>query len=198
MSSPATQLRTRIAPLIGSPAVERARLRVVPRRAPQRTRVPFVFLVTLVLLGGVVGLLLFNTSMQQAAFATTALEAQAGTLAARQQTLEMEIDTLRDPQQVALRAQAMGMVSGGTPAYLDLETGRVLGEPSAATPDQGLRLLPRPEPKPAVLDPEPIVERVRQVVGEGPTAESLDDLPEAAAPDARTPLGGRPVTRDRD
>lgn len=193
MSSPATQLRTRIAPLIGSPAVERARLRVVPRRAPQRTRVPFVFLVTLVLLGGVVGLLLFNTSMQQAAFATTALEEQARTLAARQQTLEMEIDTLRDPQRVAERAQGMGMVPGGTPAYLDIESGKVLGEPSAATAEQGLRLLPRPEPKPAVLDPEPIVKEVRQVIGDGPTADSLDDQP-----DASSPLGGRPVTRDRD
>ncbi|GAA1475874.1 hypothetical protein GCM10009623_03200 [Nocardioides aestuarii] len=193
MSSPATQLRTRIAPLIGSPAVEKARLRVVPRRAPQRTRVPFVFLVTLVLLGGVVGLLLFNTSMQQAAFATTALEDQAATLAARQQTLEMEIDTLRDPQRLAERAQQMGMVVSGTPAYLDLETHRVLGEPSPATAEQGLRLLPRPEAKPAVLDPEPIVEEVRQVIGDGPTAGSLDDLP-----DAESPLGGRPVTRDRD
>jgi cell division protein FtsB len=192
MSSPATQLRTRIAPLIGSPAVERARLRVVPRRAPQRTRVPFVFLVTMVLLGGVVGLLLFNTSMQQAAFATTALEEQAATLAARQQTLEMEIDTLRDPQRLAERAQQMGMVVSGTPAYLDLKTREVLGEPTAATAEQGLRLLPRPEPKPAVLDPAPIVKEVRQVIGAGPTAGSLDDLP-----DAESPLGGRPVTRDR-
>lgn len=193
MSSPATQLRTRIAPLIGSPAVEKARLRVVPRRAPQRTRVPFVFLVTLVLLGGVVGLLLFNTSMQQAAFATTALEDQAATLSARQQTLEMEIDTLRDPQRLAQQAQQMGMVVSGTPAYLDLESRQVLGEPSPATAEQGLRLLPRAEPKPAVLDPEPIVKEVRQVIGEGPTAGSLDDLP-----DAESPLGGRPVTRDRD
>lgn len=194
MSTPTAQLRTRIAPLIGSPAVEKARLRVVPRRAPQRTRVPFVALVSLVLLGGVVGLLLFNTSMQQAAFATTALENQAGTLAARQQTLEMELDVLRDPQRVALRAQAMGMVPGRTPAYLQLETGEVLGEPAPAAADDGLRLRARPEPMPAVLDPAPIVRTVRQVVGQGPTAESL--VEDAAGLD--TDLGGRPVTRDRD
>ena len=187
MSSPAAQLRSRmprISPLIGGAAVEKARLRVVPRRAPQHTRVPFVALVTLVLLGGVVGLLLFNTSMQQAAFATTALEAQAGTLAARQQTLEMEIDVLRDPQRVAERAQSMGMVPGGTPAYLQLPSGKVLGEPLPATPEDGIRLQARPEPKPAILDPAPVVE---QVIGRGPTAQSLvDDAPD---------LGGRPVTR---
>jgi len=190
MSSPAAQVRSRmprISPLIGGPAVEKARLRVVPRRAPQHTRVPFVALVSLVLLGGVVGLLLFNTSMQQAAFATTALEAQAGTLAARQQTLEMELDVLRDPQRVAERAQAMGMVPGGTPAYLQLPSGKVLGEPAPATSDDGIRLRARVDPKPEVLDPEPIV---RQVIGRGPTAQSLvDDGPA---------LGGRPVTGTRD
>ena len=103
----------------------------MPRRRTQHARVPFVALVSLVLLGGVIGLLLFNTSMQQAAFATTALEQQAGTLSARQQTLEMELDVLRNPQRVAEQAQAMGMVPSGTPAYLMLADGKVLGQPTA-------------------------------------------------------------------
>lgn len=192
MSTPAIQLRTRIAPYIGGAAVEKARLRVVPRQAPAHTRMPFVALVSLVLLGGVIGLLLFNTSMQQSAFATTALEAQAGTLAARQQTLEMELDVLRNPQRVAERAQAMGMVPGGTPAYLQLPSGKVLGEPVPATAENSIRLEARPAPKPEILDPDPIV---RQVVGSGPTAESLA---QQLADPGRRPEG-RPVTdRPRD
>lgn len=167
---PAVQLRSRITPYIGGAAVEKARLRVVPRQAPKQPRVPFVALVSLVLLGGVIGLLLFNTSMQQSAFATTALESQAGTLAARQQTLEMELDVLRNPQRVAERAQTMGMVPGGTPAYLQLPSGKVLGEPTPATTENSIRLMARPAAKPDILDPDPIV---RQVVGPGPTAESL-------------------------
>ncbi len=186
MSSPAVQLRSRM-PRIGGAAMEKARLRVVPRRAPQHTRVPFVALVSLVLLGGVIGLLLFNTSMQQAAFATTALEQQAGTLSARQQTLEMEIDVLRNPQRVAEQAQAMGMVPGGTPAYLLLPTGKVLGAPAAAALDDNVRLRARPNPKPAILDPAPII---RQVIGQGPTAASLSEA---------TRDQGRPITdRTRD
>ncbi len=169
MSSPAAQLRTRV-PRIAEAAVERARLRVVPRRRTKAARVPFVALVSLLLLGGVIGLLLFNTSMQQAAFATTALEQQAGTLSARQQTLEMELDVLRNPQRVAERAQAMGMVPSGTPAYLLLENGKVLGKPTPATPANNLRLRARPPVKPAVLDPDPIV---NHVVAEGPTAAAL-------------------------
>ncbi|QZY27964.1 hypothetical protein [Nocardioides coralli] len=184
MSSPAVQLRSRV-PRIAEAAVERARLRVVPRRRTRAARVPFVALVTLVLLGGVVGLLLFNTSMQQAAFATTALEQQATTLTARQQTLEMELDVLRNPQRVAQQAQQLGMVPAGNPAYLVLESGTVLGEPTAATSAELLRLQAQPPPKPAVLDPDPVV---RRVVSEGPTAVSLDQVRNE----------GRPVTRSGD
>lgn len=192
MSSPAVQSRSRM-PRIAEAAVERARLAVVPRRAPQRTRVPFVALVSLVLLGGVIGLLLFNTSLQQAAFATTALEQQASTLEARQQTLAMEIDVLRNPQRVAEQAQAMGMVPSGTPAYLELATGQVLGEPTPATAGNNVRLRPRLDPKPAILDPAPVV---RQVIGAGPSAASLAE----GARDEGRPLldatGNRNRTRD--
>ena len=128
MSSPAMQVRSRIPRLAGA-AVERARLTVVPRRRRAAGRAPFLALVTMVLLGGVVGLLLFNTSMQQASFATTALEQQATRLAARQQSLEMELDRLRDPQRVAMTARRIGMVQACSPAFLRLSTGAPSGEP---------------------------------------------------------------------
>ena len=67
-SQVAVALRRRV-PSIAGKAVTRARLTVVPRRRTQAPRIPFVTLVTVVLVGGVVGLLLFNTSMQQASFA---------------------------------------------------------------------------------------------------------------------------------
>jgi cell division protein FtsB len=137
-------------------AVERARLTVVPRRRTQAARMPFVMLVSLVLLGGVVGLLLFNTSMQQASFAATSLESQAGSLTARQQTLERELDVLRNPQHIAEQAQGMGMVVSTSPAFLDLGTGKVLGAPAAATAAEGLRIRPRPPVKPLVLNPPPL------------------------------------------
>ena len=181
MSSPAVQLRSRM-PRIAEAAVERARLRVVPRRRTKAARVPFVALVTLVMLGGVIGLLLFNTSMQQAAFATTALEEQAATLTAREQTLEMELDVLRNPQRVAEQAQAMGMVPSHSPAYLELESGKVLGEAAPATPVDGLRLQPRLPAKPAVLNPDPIVQ---QVFPTGTPARSGGDRGERSSDRAR-------------
>ena len=120
-------------------------------------------LVSFVLLAGVVGLLMFNTSMQQAAFTATTMEQQAATLNAREQTLRMELDALRDPQRVALKAQRMGMVIPATPAFLRLTDGEVLGTPAAATRENSLRLLPQAPQKPAVLDPAP---NVVTVIGE--------------------------------
>jgi hypothetical protein len=161
MSTPASQIRLpRLAARLGEAAVERARLTVVPRRRTRAARVPFVTLVSLVLLGGVVGLLLFNTSMQQASFAATDLQAQVTNLNARQQTLMMELDTLRDPQRVAQRAVRLGMVSAGTPAFLDLGSNSIVGIPTPATRENKLSVKAPPPHLPAALNPPPLVHKV--------------------------------------
>jgi hypothetical protein len=149
-------------------ALERARLTVVPRARTRTSPVPFVMLVSFALLAGVIGLLMFNTSMQQAAFTATSMERQASTLEARKETLQMELDQLRDPQRVAREAQGMGMVIPATPAFLRLSDGKVLGTPTPATRENPLRLLPQAPKKPAVLDPPP---NVVTVVGEPATTQ---------------------------
>jgi cell division protein FtsB len=159
MSSPAPQPRTRVT-RIAQEAVDKARLTVVPRMRTRAPRVPFVTLVSLVLVGGIVGLLLFNTSMQQASFAASSLENEAETLAAREQTLRMELDELRDPQRVAEKAQEMGMVIPSAPVFLDLKSGKTSGVRTPATRENAIQLLP-PEPvKPAVLAPPPTIVEV--------------------------------------
>ena len=183
MSSPVLQPRTRVT-RIAQEAVDRARLTVVPRARTRAPRVPFVTLVSLVLVGGIVGLLLFNTSMQQASFAAAALEGQADTLAAREQTLRMELDELRNPQRVATEAQAMGMVIPTAPVFLDLETGETSGVRTPATREDAISLMPPAPVKPAVLAPPPTV----VVVPPTPTATE--------AP-AATPEPTQEPTQDR-
>ncbi len=156
MSSPVMQIRSRI-PRLAEGAFERARLTVVPSNRVRATRMPFIALVSMVLLGGVVGLLLFNTSMQQASFASSALEDQASTLTARQQTLEMELERLRDPQRIAGAAMQLGMVQACSPAFLKLGTGTVTGEPCPGTGATRLRINPLPPGKPAAINPPPHV-----------------------------------------
>jgi hypothetical protein len=177
MSSPVLQPRTRVT-RIAQEAVDRARLTVVPRVRSRAPRVPFVTLVSLVLVGGIVGLLLFNTSMQQASFAASSLESQADTLAAREQTLRMELDELRDPQRVATQAQQMGMVIPAAPVFLDLESGTTSGVRTPATRENAIQLQPPAPIKPANLAPAPIVVEVPAT----PTAEE-----QAAAAAAEQP-----------
>jgi outer membrane murein-binding lipoprotein Lpp len=159
MSNTAAQIRSRM-PRIAEVAVERARLTVVPRRRTRASRMPFVALVSMVLLGGVVGLLLFNTSMQQASFAATALESQATTLTARQQALEMDLDRLRNPQRIANAAAGLGMVQAGSPGFLRLGSGEVTGAPSAGDGTVPFRINPLPPKKPALLNPAPTIVEV--------------------------------------
>lgn len=159
MSSPAAPLRNR-APRIASAAVDRARLTVVPRARTRAARVPFVSLVTIVLVLGVVGLLLFNTGMQQASFAQSALEREATALAARQQTLQMELEDLRNPQRVASQAQEMGMVVPAAPTFMTVD-GVIRGEQVPAVAEDRINLQPPPPVKPKVLDPAPTVIKVK-------------------------------------
>lgn len=180
MSSPAPQPRTRVT-RIAQEAVDRARLTVVPRVRTRAPRVPFVTLVSLVLVGGIVGLLLFNTSMQQASFSAANLEDQADALAAREQTLRMELDDLRDPQRVATQAQQMGMVIPAAPVFLDLRTGKTSGVRTPATREDAVQLLPPAPRMPAVLAPPTTVVTVP------PPAAA----PEASAPEAAAATGGR-------
>ena len=67
---------------------------------------------------------------------------------------------LRNPQRVALEAQAMGMVIPAAPVFLDLRTGRTSGVRTPSTPDNAIQLLPPAPPKPAVLAPPPTVVEV--------------------------------------
>ena len=155
-----SQARNRI-PRIAEAAVERARLTVVPRRVQKAPRVPFVSLVSLLLVAGVVGLLLFNISMQQTSFTATSLEEQASVLDAKEQSLQMELDMLRDPQKVAARAKNQGMVPASSPAFIRLEDGKVLGSPAVATPTELIRITPLPTMKPKNLRPKTVIIKVK-------------------------------------
>lgn len=160
MPSPVSSaaLRQR-APRLAEAAVERARLTVVPRARTRAARVPFVSLVTLLLLGGVVGLLLFNTSMQQSSFTATSLEQRATLLSAREESLGMQLENLRDPQVVARKAQQLGMRVPAAPLFLDLSDGSVEGDPVGARVVAPVLLDPRPAARPSLLDPPATVVR---------------------------------------
>ncbi len=168
MSSLMEQARSRL-PRIAEQAVQRARLTVVPRARSTAPRAPFVAVVVGLLLAGVVGLLMFNTSMQQSSFAAAELEEHDARLRAQRQELQMDLDRLRDPQRVAEQAQRLGMVPMLTPVFLDISDGSVVGEPTPASPYDRIRL----RPQPAVVPPE---HRLPPTVVEVPVEHGQDQV----------------------
>lgn len=147
MSTPLRQPRNRV-PRFAEAAVERARLTVVPRRATVAPRVPFVTLVSVLLVGGIAGLLAFNTNLQQASFVASSMEVRADVLAGKEESLRMQLHRLRDPQHLATRAKRLGMVPSTNPAFLRLEDGTVLGSPAPAEGTDAFRFSPLPPAKP--------------------------------------------------
>ena len=143
-------------------AARRARLTVASRLRVPTPRFPFVTLVTMLMVGGVVGLLLFNTSMQQASFAATALERQAQALSERQQTLQMDLEDLRDPQRLAEAARDQGMVPVTNPAFLRLTDGKLIGNPVPASAVDQLSIDPPAVRPPPGAFPPPTVRETRE------------------------------------
>lgn len=153
-------------------AVERARLTVVPVRRTRAPRMPFAVLVGLILGLGVVGLLLFNTHMQQQSFYATSLQTKADALVAKQQSLDMQLDRLRDPQRLAREGRKLGMVAPEVPAFIELGSGRILGIPTPARPEDFVAVKPPAAVKPASLDPAPIIVKVPATATVSPAAGS--------------------------
>lgn len=172
MSTLMSSARTRV-PRFAEAAVERARLTVVPSRSPGRTqaaRTPFAVLVIALLAAGVVGLLMFNTSMQQSSFAATELQNRVNELAARKQLLDLDLERLRDPQRLAAAAKRQGMVAPAQPVFVRLGDGRVLGTPTPAGPGDAMQIDPLPAPKPRSLRQRTII--VRKAPGTTPGTDT--------------------------
>lgn len=113
------------------PSFPRPRLTVVQKVAPRAPRVPFIALVLTLLVGGLVGLLVLNTTLQKGAYTLTSLRETSSDLTIQRQQLELQVAQLREPQRIASEAQRLGMVAGDTPAFLSLAQDRVIGEPAA-------------------------------------------------------------------
>ncbi len=105
----------------------RPRLTIVPKVAARTPRIPFVLLVVSVLGLGLVGLLLLNTGLQRGAYEVTDLRQTSADLTLRQQNLRVQVADLQQPQNLAERALRLGMVRNDSPAFLSIETGKIVG-----------------------------------------------------------------------
>ena len=155
MSALINQARSRV-PRIAEAAVERARLTVVPRRrrgGPPGCRSSS--LVSLVLVGGVAGLLLLQ-HLDAAGVLHRDGAGGPGPRARRQAAVadRWSSTRLRDPQRVAVQARRWAWCRPTSPAFLRLSDGKVLGTATPAAADDALRITPLPTRKPKNLRPD--------------------------------------------
>ncbi|HEX6497598.1 MAG TPA: hypothetical protein VF054_01050 [Micromonosporaceae bacterium] len=108
-------------------------LRVAPPAPVARPRAPFVTLVLGVVVVGVLGILVLNTKINENAFKLQHLEEQQTTLNSTEQQLAQQIADQSAPGNLAAVAAMHGLVPAGTPAFIRLPDGRVLGVPQPAT-----------------------------------------------------------------
>jgi hypothetical protein len=122
----------------GRAAAEPARLRVAPPVPVAVPRAPFVLLVLIVVVGGVLGILLVNTKINENAFRLQRLEQQQSALDLHEQQLKQQIAEYESPGNLAAQARKLGLVPAGTPAFIQLPDGRVIGVPQPAGGQPGI------------------------------------------------------------
>ncbi|MFJ2556710.1 MULTISPECIES: cell division protein FtsL [unclassified Streptomyces] len=145
MKGPAKQLKGRAARLA----------EVLPAGNSSAARTPFVLLVVLLLGGGLIALLLLNSALSEGSFRLTDLKKRTTDLTDEQQALQRDVDDLSAPYALERRARELGMVPGGSPAFLNPD-GTVRGLPGAAgdgpSAQPSAQLSVRPAPRPSVME----------------------------------------------
>ncbi|MDV9201211.1 FtsB family cell division protein, partial [Streptomyces sp. Wh19] len=122
MSRPAGQLKGRAARLA----------RLMPSGPSNAARTPFVLLVVVLLGGGLITLLVLNSALNEGSFRLSELKKRTTELTDEQQALQRDVDNFSEPDALERRARELGMVPGGSPAFLNPD-GTVRGVPAETT-----------------------------------------------------------------
>ncbi|HLU97128.1 MAG TPA: hypothetical protein VKZ89_09845 [Thermobifida alba] len=122
----------------------RSRTRPAPRRprgvrpvtarrgAAARTsapRLPFVLLILGLLGGAMVTLLMLHAVLAEDTFEIATLQQQNRELSQQEQALRERVVQAESPEAIAEAAEELGMRPGAEPQFLDLESGRITGDP---------------------------------------------------------------------
>jgi hypothetical protein len=100
----------------------------VPASAIART--PFILFVLGLLGGGLVCLLVINTVLASGAYQINSLQQTETTRQQQVQVLQQQVAADSAPSVIARRASQLGMVAPPLTKFLNLRTGRIIGQPT--------------------------------------------------------------------
>jgi hypothetical protein len=101
--------------------------------APATSRTPFILLVLAMLGGGLVCLLVVNTTLAAASFRISNLQQENTQAAQRVQELQQQVSTDQSASSIEQRALRLGMRLQPTLNFIDLRTGRRYTDPAHAS-----------------------------------------------------------------
>jgi len=109
------------------------RLRVAPPAPVTVARAPFVAMMLVVVIAGVVGILVLNTKINENAFRLDALQRNGQVLDRKEDAMNRELANVESPGSLAAAARRLGLVPADRPAFITLPDGTVLGVPKPAS-----------------------------------------------------------------
>ncbi|PWB96560.1 hypothetical protein [Homoserinimonas hongtaonis] len=114
-------------------------IEIAPSRQQRRARPKLAYAIVIVagLFAVLVSQLLLSIALADGAYEIAALQAEQKELNRDEQIATEALDVLNSPQNLAARAESLGMVSNDSAVYLDLASGAVKGVPQAARGDAG-------------------------------------------------------------
>jgi len=124
--------------LVADPALapvprRRPRLRVAPPLPVAVPRAPFVIMLLVIVVAGVLGVLVINTKINENAFRLSDLQDQQTALDQQEQQLAQRLAGIESATSLAAAAKRLGLVPAGSSAFIELPNGRTLGVPAPAT-----------------------------------------------------------------
>ncbi|MGY3683342.1 FtsB family cell division protein [Streptomyces sp. TE33382] len=148
--------------------------RLMPSGPSNAARTPFVLLVVLLLGGGLITLLLLNSALNEGSFRLSELKRETTELTDEQQALQRDVDAYSQPDALERRARELGMVPGGSPAFLDPD-GTVRGVPAEVTAE--------PSPPPGTGTPADPSDSASPGATPAPTGSAQPGPPTPAGPE---------------
>ncbi len=95
-------------------------------------KAPFLLLMVGLVVVGIVGVLVLHTKINEGSFRLSDLQATQAALDLQEQQLEQQLADLSSPGNLRAAATRLGLVPAGTPAFITLPDGRVVGVPQPA------------------------------------------------------------------
>jgi hypothetical protein len=111
----------------------RRRLRVAPPLPVKVARAPFVAMLCVLVVAGVVGILVLTAKINANQFRLNNLQSQQAGLDQQEASIKQTLAEQQSPGNLVAAAKKLGLVPAGTLAFIQLPNGKVYGLPQPAT-----------------------------------------------------------------